>query len=109
MPIILRNLLHNAIKHSPANNAVRLEIRATESVQLFVVQDWGDGMSSADVARLMESQLKMSQLQSQDGIGLGLLLVQEFTALHNGKIAVESNRGEGTRIALSIPNSSLMP
>lgn len=109
MPIILRNLLHNAIKHSPANNVVRLEIHITESEQLFVVQDWGDGMSSADIARLMESQLKMSQLQSQDGIGLGLLLVQEFTALHSGKIAVESNRGEGTRIALSIPNSPLMP
>ena len=107
MSIVLRNLLHNAIKHSPADGQVMLQIQASEEKQLLIVEDWGVGMTPADVARLKEPNLKMSQLQSQDGIGLGLLLVQEFTALHQGSVDVDARPGVGTRITITIPGLPL--
>lgn len=107
MSIVLRNLLHNAIKHSPADGQVMLQIQASEEKQLLIVEDWGVGMTPADVARLKEPHLKMSQLQSQDGIGLGLLLVQEFTALHQGSLEVDARPGVGTRMTITIPGLPL--
>lgn len=107
MSIVLRNLLHNAIKHSPADGQVMLQIQASEEKQLLIVEDWGVGMTPADVARLKEPHLKMSQLQSQDGIGLGLLLVQEFTALHQGSLEVDARPGIGTRMTITIPGLPL--
>ena len=40
---------------------------------------------------------------SQPGTGLGLTLAIDLTELHGGKVAIESKKGEGTKVTISLP------
>jgi signal transduction histidine kinase len=109
----LTNLLVNAIKFTPDGGEIRIWAGpdGPERVQ-FRVTDCGCGITPEDRKHLFEpfftgyDTLHHSSGDYQfgkKGLGLGLWLVKSFVELHNGRVEVESNPGEGSTFSFSIP------
>ncbi len=107
---VLVNLLDNAVKFTPANGRVGLEVTADpeqEQIQ-FVVWDTGVGIAEADYGRLFQpfSQLDSRLSREYGGIGLGLTLVRRLVDLHGGSVSLSSKPGEGSHFTVTLPWST---
>lgn len=104
---ILVNLLGNAVKFTPSEGAIGLNVSGDVETQTvrFVVWDTGIGIAEQDMGRLFQPfvQIDSSLTRHYQGTGLGLALVRRLTDLHNGTIAVESEVGKGSRFEVSLP------
>jgi PAS domain S-box-containing protein len=103
---ILVNLLHNAVKFTPAGGSVGLDVSvgSGEDQIHFVVWDTGIGIAEADYARLFQpfTQVDGKLSRSYGGVGLGLTLVRRLVDLHGGSISLESTPGQGSRFTVSL-------
>lgn len=98
---ILVNLLFNAVRHSPRDATVTLEVRGSESELTFAVVDRGKGIAENQLAAIFDAYSTM-QSPERGGAGLGLTLSREFARLLGGDIEVESELGKGTRFVVSL-------
>ncbi len=106
---VLINLLGNAIKFTPENGRVRLEIsefsRDEDSLTLhFAITDSGIGITPEFMERLFTpfEQADNGISRRQGGTGLGLAISQYLVELMGGRIRAESVLGEGTCFSFSI-------
>ncbi|WMW21476.1 PAS domain-containing sensor histidine kinase [Methanolobus mangrovi] len=106
---ILYNLASNAIKFTPDRGSVRIHARCSDSVVLASVKDTGIGISKEDINKLFHpfKQLNSYLANESAGTGLGLALVKKFVELHDGRIWVESEVGEGSTFTFTIPVGSM--
>ena len=104
---ILVNLLTNAVKFTPANGQVALEVSsdAEKGVVQFSVSDTGIGISPENLAKLFQPfvQVDSSLSRQYEGTGLGLALVQRLADLHGGSVQVESQVGQGSCFRVNLP------
>lgn len=107
MQLAMNNLLTNAFKYSPNGGVVSLAARLDrEGAVPFVVidiQDRGMGMTPDQLARAFERFYRADASGNIPGTGLGLSMVKEIAELHNGKIELSSQAGEGTTASLWMP------
>ncbi len=110
---LLRNLLDNAVRHSPEGGHVRVVARSDgKTVHLCVVDD-GAGVPAGDRERVFEPFFRAADRLRDDGSGLGLAIVREIARGHGGDVSVED--GPGGRGALfrarlpASPTSSSAP
>lgn len=94
----LRNLVENAIKHTPKNTEILVGVGPGGC---FVVEDGGPGMNEADVQTMLQPFQKGRS--SQEGAGLGLAIVNQAAELHRGKLTVGRSSLGGARFELRIP------
>ncbi|TNE64255.1 MAG: HAMP domain-containing histidine kinase [Alphaproteobacteria bacterium] len=108
MKQILLNLLSNAVKFTPEHGTISLTADLTGDQVQISVQDTGVGMSPEEVQRAMEPfvQIDNRLARAHEGTGLGLPLVDRFTALLKGSMAINSEKGVGTRVDLKLPADS---
>ena len=97
------NLLHNAIKFTPAGGDVTLAARREDSSLLVQVRDTGAGIAQSDLSRIFERFYKVDQSRASGGSGLGLALVKHAVEAHGGSVSVESERTKGSVFSLRIP------
>lgn len=111
METVIRNLLSNALKFTPAGGIVEIETKLEPDRVLVAVTDTGIGIAKSDYDRVFERfvQLDSSSSRKYAGTGLGLALVKEFIELHGGEIHVESEIGLGTRFWFTLPLASPTP
>lgn len=95
LKIILRNLFGNALKHTPINGKITFLAQNTPQGYEIMIADNGKGMSSYQIAELMQ----WNMLKSGNS-GLGLRLCKEFTEMLNGKMFIQSAENEGTKVVL---------
>ncbi len=102
---VLRNLLANAITHTPAGG--RIEIAATTEDKSVVVsvRDTGVGIPDEDLPFIFERFYRAdhSRARSTGGAGLGLSIVKQLVELHGGRVWAESREGEGSTFYFSLP------
>lgn len=101
---ILMNLVDNAVKFTPGGSVeIAVEDRGT-SVEC-TVKDTGVGISAEDLPRIFDkfTQFGRKDGPGEKGTGLGLSIVKGLVELHRGEIRIESNLGQGTTIAFSLP------
>jgi len=101
--ILLLNLLGNAIKYSPSGSEVRLRIRHTGQACSFEVIDQGCGIPADELPFIFQKYMRGRSVTSIPGAGLGLSLVSRITALHGGRVEMESREGEGAHVTVTIP------
>jgi len=92
---LARNLLHNAIKHSPAGGALTVRLVSDGSWAALTVSDSGPGISAELSSRLYQP---FSAGDVRHGSGLGLAICREITEALGGSITLE-NREDHGRIA----------
>jgi signal transduction histidine kinase len=100
------NLLSNAVKYSPAGGQidVTLEQVEPEGWALLQVRDRGIGIPAVDLPRVFEGAHRAGNVVGRiTGTGMGLLAVRQTVEQHGGMIAVGSEEGRGTTVAVWLP------
>ena len=93
------NLISNAIKYTPRGGQVQVSlVKESETHVLLKVSDTGIGIPEEDMPRLFTEffRAKNAKVLTQDGTGLGLVIVKEIIDFLSGTIQVESQAGKGT-------------
>jgi len=99
------NLLSNAIKYSPEGGEIILDARLEDSTVILWVKDEGAGIPAEYLGKIFEMFYRVDDIYKQRvaGTGLGLALVKEIVAAHQGKVWVESTLGKGSTFYISLP------
>lgn len=102
---ILRNLLANAVTHTPTGGVIEVEERASESEIEITVSDTGAGIAPDHLPNIFERfyRVDSSRSRSTGGAGLGLAIVKQLVEAHGGKIRAESQIGKGSRFIFTLP------
>jgi signal transduction histidine kinase len=102
---ILRNLLSNALKFTPAEGRVEISARNDAAAVEIALADSGVGISPADVPRLfrIDSQYTQQGTAGEKGTGLGLSLCKDLVEKNQGRIWVHSEIDHGTTFTFTIP------
>jgi signal transduction histidine kinase len=104
LQIVLRNLIHNAIKFSSFND--RIEIKASHDDELcrITIKDFGIGMTHQEIETVVGSKQYFSKTgtEQEKGTGLGLLLCKEFITCNGGELSIKSSVGEGTEVGFTL-------
>lgn len=112
--IIIFNLVSNAFKFTPKRGRIELSVGLHQafngfengSVELRVI-DTGMGIAPEEQAKIFERFYQTSEAKKmEDGSGIGLTLVAEYTKLHRGEIKVDSKLGAGTCFTVFLPLGS---
>jgi signal transduction histidine kinase len=102
---IVLNLVFNALKFTPAGG--RVELRAEKQGEEFVltVSDTGMGISRKNLPFVFDRfwQADGSSKRKFQGVGIGLALVKELVEIQGGRVAVESEEGQGTTFTIRLP------
>jgi signal transduction histidine kinase len=98
---ILVNLLLNAVRHSPQNATVTVDVHGNGSELAFAVVDQGKGIERDELATIFDAY-STTDSPGAGGAGLGLTLSQQLARLLGGDIKVESEVGQGTRFVVSL-------
>jgi signal transduction histidine kinase len=96
-------LVDNAVKYTPDGGQVTLRLETAEGGRVrFSVQDTGIGIAKADQDRIFDRFYRVDKARSRamGGNGLGLAIAQEIVNLHQGKILVKSEPGQGTQFTV---------
>lgn len=99
---ILLNLVSNAIKFSPEDSVIELQVINNKQLT-FVVKDSGIGISKEDQEHLFERFFRARNAQNIQGTGLGLHIVTKYLELLQGKIELHSEINAGTIFTVTIP------
>ncbi len=106
MEQVFINFIDNAIKYSDSGT-ILISCSYDDRFAYFAVKDNGMGISKEDAERIFERFYIADKSRSKKtgGTGLGLSIVKHIVLLHNGEIAVESEKGIGTTFKFKIPIS----
>lgn len=99
------NIVSNAIKYTPGGGVVTVEgVREGERIVLRFT-DTGIGIGDADLALIFDPYFRTQAARdsSAPGTGLGMGIVRDIVAAHDGTLGVESEQGTGTRVTISLP------
>jgi len=100
---VLRNLLDNAIKYSPAGGLIIVRGEARPQEVVISVADQGVGISPEDLNRLFERFFRVQSGQHIVGSGLGLPISRTIVESHGGRIWAESQPGQGSTFYFTLP------
>jgi PAS domain S-box-containing protein len=102
----LTNLLENAIKYSPPQSQVTIEVRDLGADVQFSVQDQGPGITPQDQQHLFELLYRGQSAGREGGLGLGLAIVKRIVDAHGGRIWVASEARRGTTFYFTLPRAA---
>lgn len=101
---MLDNLLGNAIKYTPENGEIIVEVEQQGDQVILRVTDNGPGIPPADQPHVFEKFYRASNVpKGVGGSGLGLAIVKSIVDNHHGRIWVESLPGQGTTFTVVMP------
>ncbi len=104
--VVVRNLLDNALKYTPAHGQVVITITQQENMLQLAVTDTGQGIAAADLPNIAKRFYRADKAHQRqtDGIGLGLALVQSIVDLYGGRMTVHSaGLNQGTTVTVWWP------
>jgi two-component system sensor histidine kinase KdpD len=102
MKIAFKNLLINAMEYSPASKPIRINLQVKEKEFKLSVIDEGSGISPEVLPFIFEKFYRVLG-SKMEGIGLGLTIVKAIVDLHQGRLEVQSQEGQGTEVSLILP------
>jgi signal transduction histidine kinase len=100
---VLRNLLDNAVRHT--NSLIEIGVRTQGDKVVLTVSDDGPGIPVADRTRVFDRFVRLDSDRSREGggAGLGLAIVAEIVATHDGTVSIDERPGGGTRVTVTLP------
>lgn len=96
---LVANLVENAIRHTPENTRIEVELTRTPSGSRLAVADDGPGVPADERGRIFRRFHRLDRSRTVPGSGLGLSLVSAIADLHGARIGVDDNR-PGLRVTL---------
>lgn len=100
---MLINLLDNAIRHTPREGWVRVELVAVNDAVEVAVTDSGEGIPEADRERVFERFVRLRPSQAGEGGGLGLPIARSIAEAHGGTLALARSDAPGSTFLVRLP------
>ncbi|MBQ6884104.1 MAG: HAMP domain-containing histidine kinase [Clostridia bacterium] len=99
---IWSNLISNAIKFTPENSTVSIQLRNQKDKFIFSVTDQGEGLSDEAQKHLFDKFYQADTSHKSEGNGLGLALVKQILDIDGGDITAENVNGGGCRFTVTL-------
>lgn len=96
---ILLNLMKNGLEAMKEGGMLTIESRVDEKAVHIHVRDTGEGISPEYLVRIFDPFFSLKE----EGTGLGLPISRRMVENHGGEIQIQSKKGEGTEIIISLP------
>jgi signal transduction histidine kinase len=107
---VVTNLVGNALKFTPRNGTVTVEVAATPDGARIAVADTGIGIDPVELPHIFERFYRGARSSEArgSGSGLGLAIVRSIVDMHGGTVTVESAAGAGSRFSVDLPRDPRM-
>lgn len=108
--VVIRNLVHNALKYTDENGQVRIDANDADNFIILKISDNGLGMSEKLIQSILKREIQTSEPGTSDemGTGLGLSLSLGLLEKNNCRVILKSNKDIGTSFEISIPKDEEM-
>lgn len=106
--LLLRNLIENAVRHTPEDaEQVQLKVDTRDKDITVVITDHGEGIAEEHLHHVLEPfyRVDASRQRESGGYGLGLYLCRVICEAHGGTLSLESVLGQGTSVKIILPLS----
>lgn len=102
---VLNNLIDNAVKYSPTNPHIEIEVTEQGQGISIQVKDQGIGMPKEALSNIFDAfyRVPTGNVHNVKGFGLGLSYVKKIVEAHGGKVHVKSKLGEGSTFEIYLP------
>lgn len=102
---VFLNLVDNAIKYTPENRSIKVEVKKEKDIITIKVIDEGLGIPKEDIDRIFERFYRVDKARSRDvgGTGLGLAITKHIVKSLDGSITVNSELNKGSEFIVTIP------
>jgi two-component system, OmpR family, sensor histidine kinase SaeS len=102
---VLRNLLANAVRHTPPEGSIVVGAERVNGTVLVAVEDTGEGIPSGAARTMFDRfwRADPARNRSREGAGLGLAIAKGLVERHGGTIWAEEREGGGARIVFTLP------
>jgi len=106
---VLRNLLDNAIRYTPAGGKIEVVVGQRNGRGLVQVSDTGIGIAPEDQLRVFDRFFRAdrARTRSNGGTGLGLAIARAIVLAHGGDMGLESEPGVGTTVWFTLPAAGM--
>jgi two-component system sensor histidine kinase KdpD len=101
---VVMNLIDNAVKYSPRDTAIDVDLGSTPDAIRIAVRDYGPGIRTGERDRIFEP-FHRSSSTGGPGVGLGLHIAKEIVELHGGALTVEAPADGGSRFVVTVPRN----
>ncbi len=103
---VMRNLIGNALKYTPAGGQVTVTARQDERATYLAVSDTGISIPEEDLPRVFEEFFRSQEARHRDpgGTGLGLAIVKSIVQVHGGEIHANRREEDGTTFEVVLPH-----
>ena len=104
----LEHVLQNAIAYTDRKGRISLSADGDKKQAVIQIRDNGSGIDAEDVPRVFNRFDRVTEagVRGEAALGLGLPLTQQFIEAHGGTVELESRKGEGTTVTLTIPRGT---
>tara|TARA_R110000772_G_scaffold63319_3_gene141920 strand:- start:2296 stop:4110 length:1815 start_codon:yes stop_codon:yes gene_type:complete len=108
---LIDNLIDNAIKYTPENGVITVNLSVDDKGMLLEVCDTGIGISPQYQQRIFERFYRVDKARSRSlgGTGLGLSIVKNIAEKHSGHIQLKSQQGKGSTFSYRMPLAKNIP
>lgn len=105
LKVMLRNLIDNAVRHTPMGTTVRVEVSTLQGRPCISVCDDGPGLSAEELEKISQRFYRpLGTIAS--GSGLGLSIVRRITELHHAQLTFSSGETKsGLKVTISFPHA----
>jgi signal transduction histidine kinase len=103
------NLIENAMNYTPESGSVCIRTCLDGQMITCQITDTGIGIPESEIPRIFDRFYRgdKARLAHKNGTGLGLAIVQKIITMHQGKIEVRSQQGEGSTFQVALPTANL--
>ena len=101
----VENVLRNAIRHSPQNSVIDVDLGLRQQTAKIAIRDYGPGIPEELLERIFDSFFRTQEARDSDsgGVGLGLSIAKRAVQVHNGAIRAQ-NAKPGLRVEIELPS-----
>jgi two-component system phosphate regulon sensor histidine kinase PhoR len=107
LALLVRNLLDNAVRYTPAGGRVTIGLAEDDGRVRLTVEDTGIGIPTRDLPRIFERFYRVDRARSREtgGTGLGLSIARHVVEQHGGRIQARSQLGQGSSFIVTLPSA----
>lgn len=102
---LFENVIANSIKYSPPDTPITVDVAGHGTAVRVTIADRGGGIPQAELPRIRTPYYRGQNSKGISGAGLGLYVVEKLVEAHQGRLAIESEIGSGTKVIIDLPET----